>query len=526
MPKRITLNQFASKGLNSDILPWELPGDYLSEVRNIRIANGRLVPFGGSAKWVDLPADSIPGFIIHIGSGSDRYWIIAGQNNVYSYDGSVFNDISSNVGYPNVSNEDDWSGCRLASIAVINHPGHFPEYWNSQVPATPLAILPWDSGNTWEDVSQRARIIRSHKQFLFALDLDDNGTVISDGVRWSAPADVNGVPPTWDPLDTTNVAGFLNLGGDGGRIIDGLSLRDAFVVYRESGITVFDFIGGQFVWQVRELSDAIGLVSQDTIVEVEGRHYFIGDGDIFVNDGNSITSLLHNRLRDRFRANFDSVNYSNSYAVSNYLASEIWFCVPEAGQVYPNIAYIYNWRDNSWSVRDIPAGPFGSYGSRSSPPVTWADIAVAWNEYLPAWNQSQVTPLDDTVVIVLKDGGTGGVGQLRFPEFTVNSQLTPFSAVIERTGFALEGVDNVTTITRVYPRARGQGSFFVEVGSQDYPGAPVRWKDRVLFDPNNDRKVDIRSTGELHCFRFSTENDNLTWELSGVDIEYVNAGVR
>jgi len=98
--------------------------------------------------------------------------------------------------------------------------------------------------------------MRSHKQFLFALGLNEGGTIIPDGVRWSSPADITGIPETWDELDTTNFAGITTLGGDGGNIIDGVSLRDSFVVYRESGITVFDYVGGQFVWKSmsRELS--------------------------------------------------------------------------------------------------------------------------------------------------------------------------------------------------------------------------------------------------------------------------------
>ena len=72
----------------------------------------------------------------------------------------------------------------------------------------------------------------------------------------------------------------------------------------------------------------------------------------------------------------------------------------------------------------------------------------------------------------------------------------------------------------------GPGSVLIQIGSQDTAGSPIRWKRPVRFRPGIDRKVDIRTTGELHCFRFTSENNDAYWEVSGVDIEYVKAGTR
>jgi hypothetical protein len=366
----------------------------------------------------------------------------------------------------------------------------------------------------------------SHKQFLFALDLVSNGVEISDGVRWSTPADINGVPESWDHLDVTKVAGLVTLGGDGGKIIDGRTLRDAFVVYRESSISVFDYIGGQFVWQIRHLSTHTGLISPDAIIEVRGKHFFIGDGDILVNDGNTITSLLYNRLRTQFARNIDPDNYANSYAVKNNISNEVWFCVPEPGRTYPNIAYIYNWEADSWSIREIPESPFANYGAQNSPVITWGTIDSIWGSAIGSWGQRQVSPMDDTIMAITKPESIGVGGKILLLDFTVTGAEVPFNTVIERTGFALEGLNNVTTITRVYPHMRGPGSCYIQLGSQNHPGAPIRWKPPVLFDADDDRKVDIRTTGELHCFRIYANDIVSYWELSGIDVEYVNSGAR
>ena len=526
MPKLLPLIDFAKSGLNSDLMPWDLPGSFLTEISNIRISRQKLSPFGGSVAWDSMPIDFNPGFLIHVNSSTGTFWLVAGDDGVLAYDGATFEDISSTVGYAGVTDVDKWNGCLLTNIPIINNPGHYPEYWSPQNTATILKPLPWDATTTWVQANQSATIIRSHKQWLFAMDLISNGTEIADGVRWSTPADISGIPETWDELDVTSTAGLTFLGGDGGRIIDGKSLRDAFVVYRESGVSVFDYVGGQFVWQVRHLSTTVGLLSDNCVVEVKGKHYFIGDGDILVNDGNSIQSLLHNRIRQRFVSNIDADNFTNSYAVENDSAKEVWFCVPEEGREYPNVAYIYNWEDDTWSVRQIPEAPMGSYGPQAVQQATWESLTQSWNSSIAIWSQRNATPRNDTVVIATRPAEAGQSGQLLVLDSGTESSETVFSSTIERLGFALEGLSRVTTITRLYPHMRGPGTVYIQIGSQDFPSAPVRWKEAVLFNPVTDRKVDIRTTGELHCFKIYSVDDSTYWEFSGMDVEYVDSGAR
>lgn len=525
MRKQLNLTDFARKGINSDLMPWDLPGDFLTEISNIRISKLKLSPFGGSNTWAQLPADLSVGMIMPVITPSANFWLLAATDSVYVYNGANFNNISSAGGYVGVNDEDAWTGCSLTRIPIINNPNHYPEYWSPQNTGQLMQPLNWDAVNTWQAAGQACTIMRSHKQFLFALGLNINGTEVPDGVRWSSPADITGIPETWDELDTTNFAGLTTLGGEGGSIVDGLSLRDSFVVYREKGISVFDYIGGNFVWQIRNLDSSVGLLSRNSIANVRGVHYFISDGDIYRNDGNSIQSIIHNRLRQRFSSNIDPDNYKNSYVVANHQANEVWFCVPEVGFIYPNIAYIYNVEDDSWSIRDIPEAAMAGYGPKSNPQETWEDLAESWNGNQEVWSQRSLSPLNDTVILATKPQDVGLSGNLLTLDEGLTGSSEVFSSNIERLGFALEGLNKVTTITTVFPHVRGNGTLFIRFGSQDYPGSPVRWKDAIEFDPSTDRKIDVRTTGELHCFRiFSDENQY--WEFSSMDIEYVLAGVR
>lgn len=99
------------------------------------------------------------------------------------------------------------------------------------------------------------------------------------------------------------------------------------------------------------------------------------------------------------------------------------------------------------------------------------------------------------------------------------------NTIIERTGLPLGGHDRVTTITRVYPHVEGTEVIKFTFGSQDYAGSPIRWKPSVDFDPKTQRKIDIRTTGELHCWRAESVGSG-QWNLSGFDIEYALSGLR
>ncbi len=528
MPKLIPLTNFAKAGLNSDIMPWALPGDFLTHVRNIRIKDGKLVPVPAASVVEDLPTDFYPAFLMFIDAPSGYYWLIAGDDGVgascvYVYDYVSFYDISLGpyVGFL----KDGWQGIMLSGVPIINHKDNYPQCWLPQSTSSDLIDLNWDGVNTWRDVDQSAAIIKGHKQFLFALNLRDGLTDIPDGVRWSAPADVNSVPPTWDPLDTTNVAGFTTLGTDGGRIVDGLSLRDAFVVYREKSIAIFDYVGGQYVWQIRQLSSTAGLISANAVIEVNGSHYFIGDGDIYINNGNEIVSAIHGKIKDHFNGNYNSAYFYRSYVVRNDAFSEAWFCVPSSNSEYPDTAYVFNWRDNTWSVRTMDANSFSAYGKQTTPPITWDSVDYEWDTYDVQWGRTLPTPLGNSMYSVTPPtGGVGTSGQLILIDTSKAPQFISDS-VIERVSYTIEGISTVTTISRIFPRIKGPGSVLIQLGSQDTPGSPIVWKDKELFNPNTDRSLTTRTTGQFHCFRIEGVDDTY-WEFSGLDVEYVEAGRR
>ena len=522
MQKLLTLNLIGQKGLNTDIPPWDLPPEFLTFGINFRISGSSIQTLGGYADWAKPDTQIFAGRMLHIGATSGDYWLIMARGAIYAFDGETFTDVSSTIGYPGIGLDDEllWTGCMLGQIPIVNNPQAHPEYWSPQSPGQIMQPLQFDAANTWADMGYTMKIMRSHKNFLFALNLQEGIDEQQDAYRWSHPADINGLPFSWDETDPSSLAGKAALGGDGGIIIDGKSLRDAFCIYSENSIDLLDYTGDEFVWRRRELSTTTGLLSKDCIIEVKGRHFLIADGDILMNDGNTLQSLMHNRIRRRFNARMNVDFYNRSYAVRNNVHKEIWFCVPEEDAQYPNIAYIYNWKDDSWAIRDIPESTFLAYGPQAAPTESWDEWFGTWDSGKGIWGARTRTPLDDTIVgIVAADSS------LKIMDAQDSTDAGAIGTRIERVDFPLGGQRQVTSISRVYPHIEGTEPVRIQFGSQDYPGGPVRWKPGVDFTPNIDRKVDIRTTGELHCWRIESLGVG-HWTFSGMDIEYTESGVR
>lgn len=524
MPLKLKqIDNIGSKGLNTDITPWSLPPEFITRGMNFRVSDNAIMSSGGSNLWSPAPENFNPGRLMHVRSSSGDYWMVMGTDKVYAFSGQIWTNISNPDGYAGVlaDGEVDWTFCKLGKIPIINHPLHYPEYWDPVSGGQPLQSLPFAPGETWKDRSITTQVMRSHKNFLIALNLQEGSVEYPNAYRWSHPADINGLPFTWDETDKSALAGRAQVGGQSGALIDGLSLRDSFVLYSENAINVLHPTLDEYVWRRVEVSQTTGVFVKDVITEVRSAHFFITDGDIVSFNGNSLESIINNRLRRRMQAYMNVSAYKNSYIVRNTVRNEIWFCVPEDTAELPNMAYIYNWQNDSWSLRELPPNmAFANYGAQAVPQVTWNTWQGTWNEQLAPWSNSQLSPMDDTVI-----GVRPSPSELHILDPYAAPSDDAFNTVIERTNFALGGLRQTVQVSRVYPKLEGSGKVRVTLGAQDYPDSPVRWKPAQIFDINTDRKLDIRVTGELLAYRIESVSSS-GFRLSGLDFEYALAGER
>lgn len=490
---------------------------------------------GGGAVYATYFPDRVDkyfGHLMPVDVPSGEFWIAAGRDDVWVYDGNEdpvigWSDISSAAGYTGVGidGEYDWTSCMLGTIPLLNNPGEYPEYWSPQSTSQVLQRLMFDVGTATDFATQgvKAKVIRSFKNYVFLLNLTEGATDLPTSYRWSHPADDNGLPATFDETKVGYIAGKDSVGGDGGSLIDGRALRDTFMLYQESAITVLEESFDEFVFRERKLSSSIGVLNKDSIVEVKGIHYFISDGDIYRNDGNSVISILENRLKDRFNSQAKGDYFSRSYAMVNVALKEIWFCIPEGSATHPDTAYVYNWFDQSWAIQKIPGTVVSSdYGSQVSPPDTFDSFegtGVTFDDMTGvAFDSQNRTPLNKTVV------GLANTNTLQILDPNI-TQSTDLDSHIERIGYPIDDMRQVNKIVRLYPHILGTKDVSIQVGGQDFPGAPIKWKSAKTFNPETDRRVNVRVTTPLLCWRISSIGTGM-FSYSGMDIEYSPSGRR
>jgi len=542
--KSLVLKDLGKHGVNFDVAPSLLPAEVFSSGNNFKLSNGVIKTFNGqkledsyfdsleltwasvthtwesiNLTWEDF-GEVYPGYIQYVVALSGTYYLIMCHDRAFAVDGNSWHSITSARGYRglNPGDEGHWTGCTIGGTPVVTNPQHFPEYWAPAATAQILRPLEFSPGLTWAGAEKSARIIRSHGSFLIALNLIEAGIEEPSSYRWSHPADINSLPHTWDETDLSALAGKASIEGSGGALVDGLSLRDSFVLYAERSISILDYTGDNFVWRRRELTNSYGLLSKHCVVEVLGKHYFMTESDIMVTDGNSVESLLYGRAKTLL-AKLNKSEVNNCFVAADYAKKEVWFFFAEEGFVYPNTALVYNWEENLLYKRDVSNNICSvTNGALIGPSATWENIDYTWANVSHTWNNINPALFGLVLVGLSKD-------QAKIYSFTENELNENLSSYVEKLSFSIENLATLVTITRITLDIDCRMAVRVMVGTQTHLGAKIQWGTKLHYDPNNKRKLDLRSTGRYHSWRIESRCDH-PFKLKGMTIEYVTRGVR
>lgn len=536
----LEFGNMGDKGLNTDLSPWSLPPEFLTAGKNFRVAGGKII---SSGSWDKISSVTTPGYLakgVSVSSDIGNTALIASEMGVLCWDGNNWESLLT-LTQPVVGSL--WTFARMGGIPIVAHPDVGIFYWNPvRTPTDPndaatiFQYLPYDKTTLWDDPSIRTgNVIRNHKTFLFLLNLTENGVNMPDSFRWSHPASINSIPPTWDaesPDAQFFMAGIASLGSNSGPIIDGLSLRDSFVLYSDNSINVLQEVGLPDVWNRRELTSYTGILAVDCVCEVKGAHFLMTGDDIIVNDGNSLNSIMHNRIRSHYAANLSQARYADSFVVSNLVKKEIWFCIPtDKKGIAVDMAYIYNWKDDSWAIRDLqPNTAFAYYGPNAKGDLTWDSLKqrnnMPWSTAAMSWNSDRTSPFEDSIVGIANTGEIYDLDPLSFVgTIAAEDSKLEDDMFIERTNISFGDQRSKTTLVSAYIHTEGSGTLLVKFGSHDFVGSPVRWKQAVTFDVGGQRKVNVRTTGELHAFRIETIGV-VSCTITGMTLEFAQAGLR
>ena len=278
----------------------------------------------------------------------------------------------------------NWRVTLLNGLLVATNGYDVPQMWPlaNGVPSTSIpmrGLENWgsrtDSGST-----DYCKSISAFRTFLVGLNWQVGGVEFPNLVKWSTEATALNPPVSWDESDPTLDAGEYQLTDTPGKIIDGLPYGDSFLIYKEDSIYIMNYVGTPYIFSFKLLSPTIGLLAKNAVAEYEGGHFFIGNSDCYVTNGQQVTPLLPNKLRREMFSDLNGDNYEKVFVAADYGRNEMLACYPAGVSTIPNKALIWNWKDNTFSLRSIP----DLYHINSG--IAAITTGTTWNDHTEEWN--------------------------------------------------------------------------------------------------------------------------------------------
>ena len=509
-------------GVNKDLSQHELPINVWSDARNIRFLDGYAYQFYGHGEVYNSPA-VVPHHLIPATIGTQRYWLYAGLAKVYAVtiSGGVATHTNLtrqttgvDVDYSGAPNS--WTSTLLGGIPILNAGNTVdpPQMWSLNIANRLTALTNWPA-NTY------CKALRSYKNYLVALNVTKAGTNYPFMVKWSHPADPGGVPITWDPTDPTKDAGETDLAEGYDPIVDGLQLRDSFMIYKEASVWRMDFVGGPYVFRFQKVLGTSDALNRNCICEIDGFHFVLTGSDVIVHDGQSATSVLDKQSRRFLFQNMDVDNVSKAFVFKNPFLNEVFVCYASIGSTWPDKAMVWNYKDKTVSFRDIPNlnhanfGPVdnGLYGN-------WAQDSAPWDSDLTAWNGPDFTPSTARVMMASNDQ------KLYLLDASASFDGVIPNAYLERRGLSFDQPEMMKLVKGIRPRIVGNtgDTVNIRVGGQTDPWAEPTWGPVMTHTIGSTIANDCFVSGRYIAIRFET-GTAYQWRLDSYDIDVEASGM-
>lgn len=289
----------------------------------------------------------------------------------------------------------------------------FAQFGNAIIAANQQDVLQASISGAFDDIAgaPKARIVETVAGFVFAFATEDplNG---SEPDRWwcSALYDYS----SWAPSQATQAANgrFIDTPGE---IRAGKALGNSIVAYKERSMYLGSYLGPPVIWSWQQVPGEIGAFSQETVVNIDTAHLFIGNGDFWIFDGSRPVSIGA-PVRDWF---FSSVNQQYQHKTQGYYdrakALVYWYFASHSSTGVLDECLIYNVKANKWgrATRSIQAvvtyiAPGLTFTTIGDKYETFDDITgISYDS--PQWFASgeNVAMFDDTNTLMLLSGDPG-----------------------------------------------------------------------------------------------------------------------
>jgi hypothetical protein len=512
----VKISSTGGTGLNKDLSQHELPNNAWTDAQNIRFLDGYAWQFYGHGEVYNSPTYA-PQYLMPCNVAGQRYWVYTTASKTYavtiSGGVSVHTDITHLTPRTGVVNQ--WTGTLLSGVPILN-PGdttNCPMAWNLSLASKFVDLSNWPA-------STYCKSLRAYKNYLIALNVTKSGTNYPYMVKWSHPADPGALPASWDHTDATKQAGEADLAEGYDPIVDGLQLRDSFMIYKEASIWRADFIGGNYIFRFVKIANKSGAMNRNCIADIDGAHVVLTNNDVIITDGQSVNSVLDKQTRRWLFQNIDVDYYSKAFCFTNPFFNEVFICFPSIGATACDKAIVYNYKDKTVSIRDLPNVSHANFGPVDNGLIgNWAQDSAPWASDLTLWNGGDFVP--SAARCLMASANT----KLYMLDASSSFDGVIPSAYLERRGLSFDAPETMKLIRGVRPRIVGNtgDTVLVTIGSQTDPWSEPSWGPQMAHTIGSTIANDCLVNGRYIAIRFET-GTAYQWRLDSFDVDVEPSG--
>jgi len=499
-PKRL-LRLRPTRGVAADPSANEVAEDFYTAASNVHFRDG----FAGRVLGSRAAYGALPTAVLHLLNAridTSNFWLVFGADEIHALETSNADDVTGSALTP-VTQPWQWATGLLNGVPVATNGLDAPRYWAGDV-GTPFATLPdWPA----------ATLCKSIVPFAFhlvAFDIDGPSGHFQNQVKWSGVAEPGSVPSAWTPA-ADNEAGDAELSETPGPNLLGVPLRGSLAIYKRSSVYSMDYVGGNDIFAFRQVFSNSGALTRHAVADLsDGRHFVVGDGDIYITDLVSRHTVARDRMRDFVFNQLDQDNYENLFAVYHRAKNEVWVCFPEQGSQYCTLAVVYDVQHDSWGVRVLPNVTCAAIGivNDTSPSEAWTDAAYTWEDAARLWNRPNYSLAVESLVT--------GAGTTATQHDTQDA--VTMAASLSRYDLTFAEPERVKFVKRLHVRGKtGNGTLYVRVGARMTPTEAITWASEVTL-VEAEQIVDVFAQGRYISVEIRSEDADV-WTVTGIDLE-------
>ena len=434
-----------------------------------------------------------------------NFWIYVGATSAYAVETSNHTDITHASGQQSNVEVSKLSLGLLNGVPFFNNSLDEPMYWTGDVGTNFVDLPGWTATETCD-------FMVPHRFHLFAFAIDGPSGNFPNQVKWSSAAAPGNVPAEWT-ASASNEAGDNVLSDTPGVLVTAANMRGSLMIYKNGSTHIADYVGGAEIFAFRTLFVQSGALTRHSVVDINGRHFVVTDGDIIVTDGQSINSIAQGRRRRALFNALDQDNFGNLFCVYYRQKNEVWLCYPEAGNSLASRAMVYDVANDAWGDRELSGISFGATGiiNDTATDETWDSDSETWDSDLTEWNKQTYSLA--TEELVLADNTT--------PDFLeVGRGTQTLTSTLARHDIDFGEPERFKFVKRIHVRVdepTAGVSFGLRVGTRNATGESISWGASQSM-VSSDGFVNVLATGRYISVEI-TATTTTAFKISGIDIE-------